>query len=76
VQTKTNSLLVGEFKFKRREIKSDIINEMKEKVSRLKTPKGFAKVPVLFHVSGVSDSVDISPYFYRIIDIVDFLEGN
>jgi hypothetical protein len=49
---------------------------MQEKISRLKTPKGFAKVAVLFHVSGFSASVATSPYFYRIVDIVDFLESN
>jgi AAA+ ATPase superfamily predicted ATPase len=76
IQTKTNSLFICEFKFKRREISSDIINEMQEKISRLKTPKGFAKVAVLFHVSGFSASVATSPYFYRIVDIVDFLESN
>jgi len=74
VQSKTNSLFICEFKFKRREISSDIIVEMQEKISRLKAPKGFAKVPVLFHLSGVASSVATSSYFYRIIDIVDFLE--
>jgi hypothetical protein len=76
IQTRTNSLFICEFKFKRREINSEIITEMQEKISRLKTPKGFAKVAVLFHLSGVSDSVATSPYFYRIVNIVDFLEGS
>ena len=74
VQTKTNNLFICEFKFKRREIGRDIIAEMQDKISKLKTPKGFAKVAVLFHLSGVSSSIATSPYFYRIIDIVDFLE--
>ena len=74
IQTKTNTLFICEFKCKRREINSDIIHEMQEKVSRLKTPKGFAKVAVLFHLSGVSTSVATSPYFYRVIDMADFLE--
>lgn len=73
IQTKTNSLFICEFKFKMREINSDIIKEMEERISRLKVPKGFARIPVLCHLSGVSDSVATSPYFYRIIDIVDFL---
>jgi hypothetical protein len=76
IQTKTHSLFICEFKFKRREISSDIITEMQEKISRLKTPKGFAKVAVLFHLSGVASSVATNPYFYRIVDIVDFLENN
>jgi uncharacterized protein len=74
VQTKTNSLYICEFKFKRREINSDIITEMQEKISRLKAPKGFAKVAVLFHLGGVASSVATNHYFYRINDIADFLE--
>lgn len=74
IQTKTNSLFIGEFKFKRREINSEIISEMQNKISRLKTPKGFAKIAVLFHLSGVSSAVDTNPLFYRIVDIGDFLE--
>lgn len=50
VQTKTNCLFVCEFKFKRSEISSDIIPEMQNKILKLKTPKGFAKVAVLFHI--------------------------
>ena len=76
VQTKTNNLFVCEFKFKKREIANDIITEMQEKISRLKSPKGFAKVAVLFHLSGVASSVATNSYFYRIIDIADFLEDN
>lgn len=76
IQTKTNSLFICEFKFKRREISSDIISEMQDKISRLKAPKGFAKVPVLFHLSGVATSVAANPYFYRIVDIADFLDVN
>ena len=76
IQTKTNGLFICEFKFKRREINSEIIGEMQDKISRLKAPKGFARVPVLLHLSGVTDSVATSSYFYRIIDIVDFLESH
>jgi hypothetical protein len=49
--------------------------KMQEKISRLKTPKGCAKVAVLFHLSGVTSTVGTNPYFYRIVDIVDFLES-
>lgn len=76
VQTVTKNLFICEFKFKRREINSDIIGEMQEKISRLKVPRGFASIPVLFHLSGIADSIATSAYFYRIIDIVDFLDGN
>lgn len=74
IQTKTNGLFICEFKFKKGEISSDIIDEMQEKISRLKAPKGFARIPVLFHLSGVASAVATSSYFYRIVDITDFLQ--
>lgn len=74
LHTKTNNLFICEFKFKKREINNEIIFEMQDKISKLKTPKGFAKVAVLFHLSGIASSLETSPYFYRIIDIADFLE--
>jgi hypothetical protein len=73
VQSRTNSLFICEFKFKKREISGEIISEMQDKISRLKAPKGFAKVAALFHLSGVASSVATNPYFYRIVDIIDFL---
>jgi len=76
VQTKTNTLYICEIKFKRHEIGIEIITEMQEKMSRLKTTKGFAKVAVLFHLVGITNSLATSSFFYRIVDISDFLEGN
>lgn len=76
VQTLTKTLFVCEFKFKRRELGKDIISELQDKISALKVPRGFAAVPVLFHVSGVSTAVATSSYFYRIIDVVDFLHSS
>ena len=74
VQTLTKNLFVCEFKFKLRELGISIIDSMKEKIKALKVPRGFATVPVLFHIGGVSSSVATDGYFYRIIDITDFLE--
>ncbi|MHC0449057.1 MAG: AAA family ATPase [Candidatus Lariskella arthropodorum] len=75
VQTVTKNLFICEFKFKKREVNSDIINEVQDKITKLKVPRGFASIPVLLHLSGVTESVATSSYFYRIIDIVDFLES-
>jgi predicted AAA+ superfamily ATPase len=74
IQTSTNNLFICEFKFKRRELEADIIDEMKEKIKALKIPKGFAAVPILFHLSGVAPFVETAGYFYRVIDISSFLE--
>jgi uncharacterized protein len=75
VQTATNNLYLCEFKLRRRELRIEIIQEMQEKINVLKIPRGYAVVPILFHLGGVSSSVETQGYFYRIIDIADFLEG-
>ena len=54
---------------------SEVIDEMKDKVSKFAFPRGYALVPVLFHIGGVSQAVYDKEYFYRIIDIADFLDG-
>ena len=72
-QTLTKNLFISEFKFKRRELGVDIIQSMQAKINALKIPRGFAAVPILFHIGGVSSSVETAGYFYRIIDIADFL---
>jgi len=74
VQTATKNLFICEFKFKKRELGMDVIHDMKEKIKALKVPKGFAPVPVLFHTGGVSFPVETAGYFYRIVDVENFLE--
>ena len=75
VQTHSNNLFVCEFKFKRKEITTEIIDQMKEKISRFSQPRGFGIAPVLLHLGEVSEAVYDSRYFYRIIDIEEFLKG-
>lgn len=74
VQTTTKNLFVCEFKFKHRELGMDMIDEMKNRLHALKIPRGFASIPVLFHIGGVTSSLATDGYFYRIIDITDFVE--
>ena len=74
VQTFSGNLFVGEFRFEKRELGMDVITEMKEKVDALKVPKGLTAIPILFHVGGVSPYVAFDGYFYRVINIADFLE--
>lgn len=75
IQTRTNNLFVCEFKFQKRELDSGIIDDMKEKMTRLTRPKNYGAVPVLFHVNGVSRAVHEADYFYKVIDIADLLEA-
>ncbi len=75
IQTRYNTLFVCEIKFSRNPIRSEIIEEMKEKIHRLSLPKGFSCFPFLIHVNGVSDSVIEQEYFTRIIDFSSMLHG-
>lgn len=74
VQTRQRLLYACEIKFSRNEIKGEIIQEMKDRLSRLVLPRGFACVPVLIHVNGVDDAVLEADYFSSIIDFSALLE--
>lgn len=73
LQTATKNLFICEFKFKRRELGIDVISDIQEKIHALKVPRGFAPIPVLFYLSGISSNVETGGYFYRTIDISSFL---
>ncbi len=73
VQTVTKNIFICEFKFKRRELGTEIIEQVKAQSQALKIPRGFATIPILFHIGGVTPSVATTEYFYRIIDITEFL---
>lgn len=73
LQTKSWNLFVCEFKLNRRVIGKEIISDMTEKLANFIVPKGFAKIPVLFHLGEVTSSVYDANYFYKIIDISDYL---
>jgi hypothetical protein len=69
-----NNLFVCEFKFSSAPLSMAVIDQMKEKISRLVVPPETNVIPVLFHVSGVSKEIESSNYFYRIVDIGAFLD--
>jgi hypothetical protein len=74
IQTHTKNIFVCEFKFKRRELDTTVIDAAEEKLQALVQPRGFGVIPVLFHIGGVTEAVEDARYFYRIVDIADFLE--
>lgn len=74
VQTYSNNLFFCEFKFKKRELGLEVIEASKEAVARFSMPRRCGIAPVLFHLNGVTDRVYEQHYFYRIIDIGDFLQ--
>ena len=73
IQTATNNLFICEFKFHNREVGCEVIDEMEKKIKALAIPRGYAAVPVLFHISGVSPTLEERRYFYRLIDMQRFL---
>lgn len=74
IQTRYNNLFVCEIKFSKNQIKSEVVEQVKEKIERICLPKGFSCWPVLIHVNGVSNSVIDSGYFSHIIDFSSLLQ--
>ena len=72
IQTKLNTLFVFEIKFSKREISTTIIQEVREKMRRIKKTKSFTCIPVLVHVNGITEELEDSGFFYRIINFSDF----
>lgn len=73
IQTKFNTLYVFEIKLHTEKINASVIDEVKEKVKRLKLPRGFSVRPVLIHVNGVTDGLLEQQYFSHIIDFGELL---
>jgi AAA+ ATPase superfamily predicted ATPase len=73
IQTKEGSLYICEIKFKKDEVDSSVISDVKEKIKRLKRKKYMSCRPVLIHVNGVSESIKKSDYFVKIIDFGSLL---
>lgn len=74
IQTRTNTLFVCEIKFSQHELKTAVIQEVKDKIKKLSIPRNFVCIPVLIHVNGVSDEVSDANYFFETIDFSEFLE--
>jgi uncharacterized protein len=68
VQTRFNSLYICEIKFSKNIIPSSLINEIQEKLARLKKPKNFSIRPVLIHVNGANEEINETDFFSDIID--------
>lgn len=73
IQTQLNTLFASEVKFSRSPIGAQVIDEMKERLGRLKLPRRFSCFPVLIHVNGVTDAVVDAGYFTKIIDFSELL---
>lgn len=73
IQDRFSSLYVCEIKFSDREIGMEVVDQINQKIKRLKAPKNISFRPVLIHVNGVTDEVKYSKFFYKIIDFTEFV---
>lgn len=73
IQTHMNNLYVCEVKFSKNPIGMSIVEEMEEKLRRFKTPKNFARHPVLIHVNGITEELADCRYFSNIICLSDLI---
>lgn len=74
IQTRFHNLYICEIKFSKDSVGTKVIEEMEEKIKRLKVPKRFSIRPVLIHVNGVDDAVLDQGYFDKLIDFSQLLE--
>lgn len=73
IQTKFDTLYLCEIKFSKRELGTEVIAEVKDKVQKLERPSGMSIRPVLVHVNGVTDELLAQEYFAHIIDFAELL---
>jgi hypothetical protein len=74
IHTEFNILYVFEIKFSQNKISKSVIEEVKQKIDRIKIPRGFAIKPVLIHTSEVTSDLVEERYFASIINMLDFFE--
>jgi hypothetical protein len=73
VQTKLGVLYLCEIKFTRTTVNTKVIEEVREKIQRISTPKHMSIVPVLFYIGNIQDEILDAQFFGKIIDISDLL---
>lgn len=74
IQTKYNALYIFEIKYSKDQIGTQVINEVSEKIRRIKIPQHFSYRTVLIHVNGVSEALEESQFFSNILCLNDFLK--
>lgn len=74
IQSKHNILYICEIKYSKKEIGTETISEIKEKIKKLSMPRYFSYRTVLIHVNGVTDSLEESQFFSHIINFSDLLK--
>ncbi len=73
IQTRSNTLILCEFKFRGTLISGEVISEIEEKIRRLSVPKGFGIAPVLVYHGRLSETLEDSAFFLKKLNIEDWL---
>lgn len=68
IQTRHRSVYLCEIKYSKDPIRSSVIDEVQEKIRKIRLPRNSSIRPVLIHVNGVCDTVCDSDFFSSIID--------
>ncbi len=76
IQTRFKNLYLCEINFSHHPISKNVISEVEKKAKALNPPKGFAVVPILIHINGVTKSIEDSDFFANIIDFSEVLKSN
>ena len=50
-----------------------MVDDVKEKIKNLSAPKGYGVIPVLLYVGELSEKVIDSGFFYKMIDLEEYL---
>ena len=74
IQTRHGPVYVCEVRFSRNRISSEVEQEMREKICRLRLPRHCSAMPVLVHANEVSESVLYGDTFSRVINFADILQ--
>lgn len=75
IQTKYDNLYICEIRYSRNPIKKQVIDEVKEKINRLKIPRHTSIRPILIYLGEAHDEVLDANYFAQIINIEALLEA-
>jgi len=74
IQTRYNTLFICEIKFTTKIIRTQVIDEVKEKIKRLKKPRNFSCVPILIYFGDIQETVEDNGYFAKLINFEEYMK--
>ena len=73
IQTKYKTIFLCEIKFSENEVSQKVISDMQRKMAALKTPRGYAYLPVLIHTGALNEKIIDAEFFEKIINIEEMI---